>query len=172
MNIHEIDWRYSSIKEILNAISSALVEIKDHVEDVDEASEESESFLGVAFVAAQTYITRTVADAQRLANAASDAEKKDLLKDYSDVLSGTGVTEMQLCDSIANYFKHHDEWLDWTPNSKKKAIYALNGVGITEMTTYPCQEAAKIMWGFGSSDLEPLLSMLSEWRKKVVAGFK
>jgi hypothetical protein len=117
MNIHEIDWKYSSIREILNAISVALLKINNDVlpEDVDEALEQSESFLGIAFVAAQTYIAATVADTRRLAKSTLKPNKNDLLKNFSNNISGTGTTKMQLLDAIANYFKHHDEWLDWIP---------------------------------------------------------
>src|SRR5437016_2178384 len=161
MNIHEVDWKYSSIREILNAVSTALVKIKNEVlpEDVDEALEQSESFLGIALVAAQTYISGAVADARTLATSTPKPNKNYLLKHFSDVISGTEITKMQLCDVIANYFKHHDEWPDWTPNPterRKQTIDVLNAVGITEMTTYPCQEAAKILWGWSSPDLEPL----------------
>src|SRR4051812_26683292 len=98
MNIHEIDWKYSSIREILIAISAALVKIKNEMlpEDVDEALEQSESFLGIAFVAAQTYISGTVADARALAKSISRPNKIDLLKNFSDVISGTGIAKMQL----------------------------------------------------------------------------
>ncbi|MBA3441015.1 MAG: hypothetical protein H0T92_14210, partial [Pyrinomonadaceae bacterium] len=167
MNIYEIDWRHSSIREILNAISAALVKITNDEshEDVDEALEQLESFLGIAFVTAQTYITGTAVDARKLTKSTPKPNKHDLLKNFSDVISGTGVTKMKLCDATANYYKHHDEWLDWTPNPterRKHTIDVLNGVGITETTTYPCQEAANILWGSNAADLEPLLSILVE----------
>jgi hypothetical protein len=177
MNTHEIDWKYSSIREILNAVSAALVKIKTEVlsEDVDEALEQSESFLGIAFVTAQTYISGTVADARKLAASTPKPNKNHLLQNFSDVISGIEIKKMLLCDAIANYFKHHDEWPDWTPNPterRKQTIDVLDAVGITETTTYPCQEAAKILWGWSSLDLEPLFSMLVEWREKVVAAYK
>ncbi len=176
MNIHEIDWRYSSIKEIFNALSGALVKIENEVlpEDADEAAKQIENFLGLAFVAAQTYITGTVADARKLATSLSKPSKNHLLKNFSDV-TGTGVTRMQLCDAIANHFKHHDEWPDWTPKpteQRKQTIDVLFGVGIIETTAHPCQEAAKMLWVGSSLELEPLLSILVDWRSKVIAAYK
>lgn len=176
MNIYEIDWRYSPTKEILNAISIALVKIKKEVlpEDVDEALEQLESFLGVGFIVAQTYIEGSVADISKLTK--TKPNKKNLLKNFNDSISGTAITKMQLCDAVANYFKHHDGWAnDWTLISDgriKPTVDTLGEVGITQTTTYPCQEAAKTLWSVNTPDLEVLLSMLVEWRGKAVAAYK
>lgn len=178
MNITEVDWRYSSIAEILTAVGTALENIKstamDGDMDGDEANEQTEGFLGIAFVAAQTYITGAIADARKLANS-TDPTKRKALKDYSDLISGKGITKAELCNAVANYFKHHEEWPNWNPdpaNRREKGTYetieTLKAVGITETTSYPCQEAAKVLWGFTSSDLEQLLSILKHWRRNLI----
>ncbi len=118
MTIHEIDWRYSSIKEILNAVTTALDKIQKEVlpEDVDEALEQLESFLGIAFVAAQTYIAGTTGDCIRIVKDANKIailtrvtplpklKSEDLRNDFGYMISGHGLTKIELCYQIADYF--------------------------------------------------------------------
>jgi len=176
MKVYEIDWRHSSIEAIFDAVSVALANISRSFapEDVDEASDQAESFLGIAFVAAQAYIYGSLQDARKLAKSTGKPKRKpeDLLKKFSSVVSGTRITEIQVCDEIANYFKH--EWPYWSERSKRhgKALGALNAVGITESTAYPCQEAAKKLWGYSSTDLKPLLLMIASWREQIIADSK
>lgn len=174
MRIHEIDWRYSSIAGILNAVSAALENIKTEIlpEDVDEALEQTESFLGISFVAAQTYIKGAEADAVRLAKANGKGKIDNPLKKFNDTIPNTHLTKIELCDGIANYFKH--EWPNWNPKPKRidEPRRVLYDAGLTEAMDYPCQEAAKILWGFTSSDLSPLLFLIEEWRKKLIAACK
>lgn len=177
MNIYEIDWRYSPTKEILNSISVAFTKIEKEVlpENIDEALEQLEGFFGIGFITAQIYITGSVADIRKISRITSKPNKENLLKNFSNFISGTTITEMQLCDAVANYFKHHDEWADWIPapnELRKKTIDVLNEVGITQTTAHPCQEAAKILWGVNTLDLDALLSTLAEWREKTVATYK
>jgi hypothetical protein len=173
MTIHEIDGRCTLIREILNAVSTALDNIKEVLpEDVDEAIEQTESLLGIAFVAAQTYIAGTIGDANRIAKLSGKSKPKDLIKNFSDTIPGTSITKIQLCYEIANYFKH--EWPNWLPKPKRidgprQVLYA---VGINETITHPCQETAEILLGGTYYDFKLLLSTLTEWREKVIAACK
>jgi hypothetical protein len=177
MNVHEHDWRQSSIAAILDAVSAALESIDksfaDGDMDVDEAVEQRESFLGIGFVAAQTYIYGAVADATKIAKASGKEKPKDPLKQFSDFIPNTTVpvTKVEVCDAIADYFKH--QWPNWIPKparwESRKPLY---DAGISENTNHPCQDAAAILLGPTTTDLRPLLSMLTEWRKKLIAAYK
>jgi hypothetical protein len=115
VNFHEVDWRFSSTKRIFQALSDGLKDVeRDFSEaqeefEIDDALEHTEGLLGIAFVTAQTYIAGTVSDAYKLMGSGSKPTKERLLKDCGDRLAGSAVTRMELCDAIANYFKHHDE---------------------------------------------------------------
>ena len=175
MRFQEYDWRRSSIAAILDAVGSALQGIGKSVADgdmdVDEAVEQSESFLGIAFVAMQTYIYGAVADAGKIAKASGKERVDKSLTKFSDKVPNNSVTKIQVCDAIANYFKH--EWPNWTPKPARwEARKPLYDAGITEDTDHPCQDAATILLGPNTADLSPLLSMLTDWRDKLIGASK
>ena len=127
--------------------------------------------MGIAFVMAQTYIAGTVSDANKLMGSGGKLTKEQLLKKHGDELAGSTVTRMELCDAIANYFKHHDEWNSWSATGRhKNTVSILCAAGIEENADFPCRKAADILWSNNDgSDLEPLLSLISSWRKAVIA---
>ena len=180
MKWQEIDWRFSSTKRIFQALSDGLKDVKrDFSEaqdefEIDDALEHTENLLGVAFVMAQTYIAGTVSDAYKLKRSGSKLTKERSLKDYGDRLAGSAVTKMELCDAIANYFKHHDEWNSWSATGRhQKTVSILRAAGIEESDDFPCRKAADILWSNNDdSDLEPLLSLISSWREAVIAACK
>jgi hypothetical protein len=177
VNWHEIDWRFSSTKRIFQALSDGLKDVeRDFSEaqeefEIDDALEHTESLLGIAFVMAQTYIAGTASDASKLMGSGSKLTKEQLLKACGDRLAGSTVTRMELCDAIANYFKHHDEWNSWSATGRhQKTVSILRAAGIEENDDFPCRKAADILWSNNDgSDLEPLLSLISSWRKSVIA---
>lgn len=177
MNLYEIDWRFSSTKRIFQALSEGLKDVqRDFCEaqeefEIDDALEHTERLLGIAFVTAQTYIAGTVSDANKLMRSGGKLTKEQLLKDYADTLPGSAVTRMELCDTIANYFKHHDEWHSWSgPDRHQNTVSILRAAGIKEIDDFRCRKAADILWSNNDgSDLEPLLSLISNWRKAVIA---
>jgi hypothetical protein len=152
MKWQEIDWRFSSTKRIFQALSDGM---KDVMQDFSEAQEEferddalehTEDLLGIAFVMAQTYIAGTVSDACKLKRPGSKLMKEQLLKNYGDRLAGSTVTKMELCDAIANYFKHHDEWNSWSAKGRhQKTVSILCVAGIEEDDEFPCRKAADIL---------------------------
>ena len=84
------------------------------------------------------------------------------------------MTRIELCDAIANYFKHHDEWHSWSATGRhQKTVSILRAVAIEEEDDFPCRKAADILWSNNDgSDLEPLLSLISSWREAVIAACK
>jgi hypothetical protein len=176
----DFDWRFSSTKRILEALSDALKEVEQGAgeaqesHEIDEILELTEGLLGIAFTTAQTYICGTVSDVNRLLKPLKPVTKEQLLKEYGDQLPASEITKLELCNAAANYFKHHDEWADWSEMGRhQKTVALLQTVGITETDSFPCRKAANILWSNDEgSNLEPLLRMISDWRGSVIAAFR
>ena len=171
----ETDWRLSSTKMILKALSAGMTDVPGRVAnaieeyEIENAIEHTESLLGIVFVTAQTYITGTVADANRIIRPGKLSKEK-LLQDFGGPLPGLGTSKLELCDAIANYFKHHDEWGSWSSVGRhQKTTSILLAGGITESEEYPCRKAADLLWlNYDGSDFEPLLTILTTWRAEVI----
>jgi hypothetical protein len=180
---YEFDWRYSSVRRIFVSLSQGLKNIERDLEesersselffDADMALEHADGLFGIAFVTAQTYITGVVSDTNRVAKSDIQFKKDQLLRNYSDCLSGLTVTKLEFCNAMANYFKHHDEWASWSGiGYSQKTITILRTVGIREDDSYPCVSAANVLLSKDDWDLAPLLQMLSSWRKVAIEACK
>ena len=175
MKLQEIDWRLSSTNRIFQALSDGLKDVgcdfgeSQEAYQIDDALEHTESLLGIAFVMAQTYIAGTVSDANQLMGAGGRLTKEQLLKDYGDRLAETAVTKVELCDAIANYFKHHDEWTSWsTMGRNQKTVSILRAAGLQENDEFPCRKAADILWSNSGSVLVLSWSFQTVGRSKRV----
>lgn len=187
MNIYEIDWRISTTELILTALTAGLqdlirqLEIAEQDDDdwfgIEEAVELSEGIYGMAFLAAQNYITGTVSDIKMIYRKVPEAEtrfkKHELIKEHNDCLSKLPITQLQLCDAVANYYKHHEEWDDWQPIGKRKhTIPALQSAHIGENDSYPCHKAAQLLLPDTGEDLSPLATILRNWRSDTISSIK
>jgi hypothetical protein len=177
LNLSEIDWRLSSTRRVLRALYDGLASVKQDLDaagedyETDDALDHGEALLGIAFVTAQTYIAETVSDANRIAGSKVRFTKPQLLKEYSDRLPETTVTELQLIDATANYFKHHDEGPNWSVRGRsQKTLSILRAAGIDEFC--PCLKAANLLCPGDVPNLGQLLSIIKNWRKAVVAACK
>ena len=98
--------------------------------------------------------------------------KDQLLKVYGEKLSEKAITKLELCDALANYYKHHDEWESWSAvGRQQKTVSSLQIAGITELDSYPCIKAAEMLW-LNTQRLESLLSLISKWREAVIMAYK
>ncbi len=132
------------------------------------AKEEAEGILGISFIAAQTYITGVVADFNETNSNYKKGSKFKLLSSYSELVK-ENVTSVQLIDTVANYYKHNDEWSNWEVNNHNKhTIEILMACGITTKTEFPCYEAATMLWPENEiKELSNLLNILVVWREQV-----
>lgn len=179
MRKQEFDWRISATSRIFHALSDAIKDVEKNFDEAQEeyerdtALENVESLLGIAFVTAQTYITGVISDVNILNKGGEKVVKEILIRSYNESLSGSNITQIELCDAIANYFKHHDEWSDWlsTPRNQK-TISVLQAVGIKQSDEFPCRKAADILWSHNDSgDLTPLLNLIADWRGKIISTY-
>jgi hypothetical protein len=176
MKTREIDWRKSSVWQILLALSQGLdanAQQFDDGGDIDDALEYEDDLCGIAFVTAQAYITGVVADVNALRGTRSPINKHELLKSANPIVADTRLTRMQLCNTMANYYKHRDAWTDWTDPAARRTTDLLLAAGFTQGNQHLCTTAATLL--FGDAEVEslvPLVDMLSSWRVAVIASAK
>ena len=177
MNWREIDFRYDWVFLTFSALKSGFYTIRQQASaeswfDGTWQVEHADAILGVAFVAAQAYLVGTVEDVNHIRQSRGQAEKSkiDYYKDDPHPLPN-GISRILLINSIANYYKHHDEWDDpWTPNLTTTTLAA---VGIVKSTEFPCYEAAKTLWGPTEvENLDKLAGIIKEWREYILAKYK
>jgi hypothetical protein len=172
----EIDFRVAWINDLFSALNHSFSIIQNKLNQVDYydgvfAQEQAETVFGIAFVSAQTYITGTISDMKEIGGDQAPS-KSDMLAFGSPRVGY--LSKVEIINVIANYFKHHEEWENWDEEGhKKRTIKALNGCGITENTPYPCHEAAQLVWPSEVlCELNEMLSVLVEWRKKLLQHVK
>lgn len=176
MKIYENDWRDASTASLFaaleNGLDTASAVINNPASEqyqIDDALEFADGLWGLAFVTAQSaYIAGTVKLIRK--------DKKPMLKEHSSLINGTSVTEMELCDATANYFKHSDEWTfvedestketRWLQDKfSKKTIPTLYAAGIDEKDSYACLKAATLLVGDNRQGLDVFLNMIKTWRQ-------
>jgi hypothetical protein len=126
-------------------------------EEIDglEAREHAELFLGLGFVAFQTYALGTWTDLNRIRQAAGKRPVDKLVCYKTDpiLVNQNGPTRIELINAVANYFKHHDEWPREWPEKRDTiitpTIITLKTVGITQKSEFPCIDAACMLCGDG-----------------------
>ena len=172
-----MDLRESWISDLLASLSHGFVKIQEKLRDLDYydvgfAKEQAETIFGLAFVAAQTYITGTISDMFEI-NSDCGLSKQDMLFHDSPQLN-QNVSKIILVNAIANYFKHYEEWNGWEiQRYNRQTIQTLNLVGINENTTYPCHVAAQMIWpNEVLCELSYLLDVLVDWRKHLLERVK
>lgn len=174
MHLRAIDFRKDWMRELFLALKQAFVSVEEKLNNIEWydgifAKEQIETILGIAFVAAQTYITGTISDIRAIGVGANKGNKYEMLSTGSPYVADN-VTQVVLVDSIANYYKHNEEWDGWKEDNKnKRTIEILRKCGITEKTEFPCYEAATILWPEKDIyELGKLLEILVDWRGQVL----
>ena len=176
MNAYEFDFRYDWVSVTLYALKSAIDSVLKKGEDEPWFDglwqmEHAESILGISYVAAQAYIVGAVEDVNRVRDSVGK-NRLDKIYYYSDDPQPlpNGVSRILLINSLANYYKHHDEWDKWPTNFTTKT---LADVGIVEGVEFPCCEASTKLGNEKQSDtLMNLLSIISEWRKHILSKYQ
>jgi hypothetical protein len=172
----EIDCRVAWIGDLFTSLnhSFSIIQNKLNREDYYDgvfAQEQAETVFGIAFISAQTYITGTISDMKEIGGDQAPSIA-DMLALGSPVVGD--LSKVEIINTIANYFKHHEQWEDWEEEGhKKRTIRALNSYGINENTLFPCHEAAQLVWPSEVlCELNEMLSVLVEWRKKLLQHVK
>ncbi len=160
MHYKETDYRSTSLRILCTASTNAAAELielsKNGIMDGITAMEYAEYFHGAVLVACQAYAVGTVSDINEIEQ--SSYKKIELYKyketDYHK------YTYVELINSLANLFKHNEEWSSWPVNETTKT---LRYHGINEDTEFPLYTGIKVIIG-ESNDFRGLCSALEDWR--------
>jgi hypothetical protein len=137
MHIREIDWRIDTLEYVVVGIDAGLAAIDARIGNPEwydglHARDDAEPLLGLGLVAFQTYAAGTVSDLNQIRRSRGKAK---LGKHYcyarDSVKVSGAVTRIELINSAANYFKHHDEWDPW-PTGKQKGAEDVKNLGSSE----------------------------------------
>jgi len=176
MDMRAIDFRKSWMRELFLGLKQSFVSVEEKLNTTDwydglDAKEQMETIYGIAFVAAQTYITGTISDICKIRGENYKTIKPKMLSSGSPIIVDK-VTKVFLVNTIANFYKHNEEWNNWNPkNNNKKTIETLAKCGITENTDFPCYKVATMLWREEElCELNYLLDILVEWRKSLLSN--
>ena len=173
----EVDYRVDWVRDLFSSLNHGFSSIQEKLSTIDYfdglfAEEQAESIFGIAFLTAQIYITGTISDISEISGE-NVLSKSKMLSIGSPEISN-GITKVLLINTIANYYKHHEEWSGWEVNRlNRKTIETLNSCGINEGCEFPCHEAAQIIWpNEVLCELNYLLNILVEWRENLMHRVK
>jgi hypothetical protein len=171
----DIDWRIGPLRDACAGLEAGLKRIGERVHEEPWfdglwACEYSEPLVGVAFVAAQSYLVGTVSDVNSVRTRSArglpeQPRRLDKNECYACDLASitTGVTRVQLINAAANYYKHCEDEDGLRPDTKR----TLSSVGIDEHTEFPCIEIARLLLGSELS-LDGIPAILGDWRTHVL----
>lgn len=158
---------------------------EDYIDSVtDYEVEIIENLLGTAFVACQTYITGMVSRIIALHKyhhilkgqnklMTTGNTKSDILS-FGDNLDNKKCTKVQLIDSLANYFKHRDEWsFNWdTTNEKsKQTIKIIKLAGAESANTGNLRKAAEFLGNKDYVNTEVFNIIMNDWCKNLYKAY-
>ena len=131
----EIDYRVDWVRDLFGSLNHGFSTIQEKLNKIDYfdgvfAQEQAESVFGIAFVTAQTYITGTISDMLDI-NSNCGLTKTNMLMIGSPLVA-SNVSKIKLVNTVANYYKHHEEWDGWQIQGHNKVtVQTLDEVGIT-----------------------------------------
>lgn len=179
---------HAAIEREIRLLGQRIDELRDRESDyliVDDCCDQTEELLGLAFVAAQGFITSVKAHVKRLPSQLgkpiSIAIGPSILKLVPAPGNGK-YTAVEVINGVANFWKHREEWSTkeeshsgrirtvWcTDNGHSKATITLvTEIGLSAGSTGNLRKAAELLGVASSfSDLNPIRTALSEWAHAV-----
>jgi hypothetical protein len=113
----EFDFRHSWTLETLEALDRGIEKLSANYDDGLDLLEHAEELVGLGFVALQGYVSGTQANLRTVFPAFA-ISNEDLRAQHCQTTSG--VTHIEAIWAAGNYYKHHDEWPDWTPVAARR----------------------------------------------------
>ena len=138
--------------------------------------EEKGYIVGNIFVLAQVSITQSTIIFQKLReycnNKSSFPKKKQAILDFkSNIISNENISEISLIDSVANYFKHQDEWPStWVSLDEDKypTMKRVKEIGMTPQLLTDNMEIALHTLGV-SDDISLITNIVQLWRENLAS---
>jgi hypothetical protein len=166
----------------------------DFIESVtEEETLAIEEFLGLGFVAAQSFMNSIRTELVTVAKVYSHEfgepmsfapdPKAGALK-YAPVLPATNCSTIQAINAVANYWKHSEEWpltetqtggrireawdLSTRRRNEKSTIEIVTALGLTPNSPGNMRKAAKALGVIEYHDLSPLRQVLTDWAAELL----
>ena len=138
--------------------------------------EEKGYSVGNIFVLAQVSITQSTIIFQKLREYCDNKDcfpkKKQAILDFkSDIISNGNISKISLIDSVANYFKHQDEWpLEWVSTNEDKypTMRIVKEIGMTPQLLTDNMEIALFTLGV-SDDISSITNIVQLWRNNLAS---
>jgi hypothetical protein len=136
--------------------------------------------IGSVFVLAQTAITQSVSIVIAIRRAAGNpswlpAKRIEIMKLEAPIHKHTGLSELILFDSIANYFKHHHEWPDdWSSSgsgTQAKTIETVATLGLSAGNSGNLECALREL-GYETRELDRIGENIQAWRERLAANLR
>lgn len=166
----------SAIRASGARIKNATAESADYGEFVtDDECALIEDLLGTAYVVCQRYAKSVEARALRILNAKfpkGHAWRKGGLLRYGPrmTVEGMRLTQMQVVDAAANYFKHGDSWAgpwDELKKTPKRHATRLKAAGMEQYCTGQFRQIAERLGNTEYSDTRIFGAIVHTWAKEV-----
>ncbi len=182
----------ASLDTLLEPIGDAIAASSERIkafktrykDDAPELQAEIEDFIGVAFVASQTYITIVVSTLQKLHKlvrlggkaelTTTSGSKQDLMGYGSKHSREKPYSPIQVINAFANYYKHRDEWdPDWTKlgGRQKETATIIGSAGAFQSSTENLRIGAKYLGNTEFSKTRVFVNIFTAWRKQLVAAY-
>ena len=138
--------------------------------------EEKGYSVGNIFVLAQVSITQSTIIFQRLREYCDNKDcfpkKKQAILDFkSDTINNGNISKISFIDSVANYFKHQDEWpSEWisTNEDKYPTMRTVKEIGMVPRLLTDNMEIALFTLGV-SDDISSITNIVQQWRENIAS---
>jgi len=168
----EVDHRSTALRTVCTSMENSISELagfaKNGLLDGITAMEYATYLQGAALVACQAYAVGCVSDINDIRKSRGQQSFGKLALYKEGRWSPDNYGQIELINSLANYFKHNEEWDRW-PNNE--TVRALRHFGIDEETDFPINYGINCILG-ESDDLRKLCNVLETWRYKLIEGYR
>lgn len=162
MNIHEIDWYRTWIRNTVWSLDDGMSRLRSQYEDIEDVAENCNTMIGLGFVAIQIHLSSTLSNLESVLKHRCPAAQI-LRSEESPIVEGTKLTKIEAIWGAANYFKHFDE-IHAKENPSKDTQRFMSAFELNQYTHWPFD---KILWRLCDpiASLQPLLDESVRWRK-------
>ncbi|MGB2739337.1 MAG: hypothetical protein WBC60_02135 [Cognaticolwellia sp.] len=171
MNIYESDYGIGPLMDVEDTIISGIEKLfqRNRQElgfDGLWMNEYGEVLFGSLLVAAQAYFVGSLRDINEIRKSLGlkVLTKQDAYKNHHITVQNYSLIE--LVNSVANYFKHRDEWNeDWPENYTTKVLTAFSMTG--EFPINDVQQLIEADYGYNK-----ITCLVAEWREQLITNAK
>jgi hypothetical protein len=181
-----LDRVFDSIDQSITASDRAITKATNSGDEeyassaTDEECDVIEALLGIAFVAAQTEITATIARVKHLherfqrdfprSNLTTTTGVNSNILQAANPVIKTPYTAVEILNAFANFFKHGDEWdPEWRHGTPQqlRTIAILRAASAVPLSTGNLRTGATALGIDWSLSVRGLIDIVKNWRKNL-----